>query len=765
MHRSTPLALLLLAPAALAQNEGFDPPKAFDLDPDPDVIEIELRAQVSDWEYTPGVLTEVYNYNGSIPGPTIEGKVGDTVRVHFTNDLPEPTTIHWHGLEIQATMDGSNISQLHVQPGETFEYEFPLLRDGLYWYHPHVRTFDQVERGLYGVIVVRDPELERRLELDQIEEHIIVFDDILLDADMQVVPAFNLTDPLDSVIYQLNGREGNHLLLNGRIAADQTLVVENGKLHRWRVLNASNTTFCRLDANADAQVVTWMIGTDSGIITERRSRPPVQALIPPSPNLTIADRLFKYESFFAQPETPTEEGVSGNAATDTTLAAFGKKLVEVEEEVLDGLEEWERELSEFHSVPQIDREGILLVPGERMDVVFFPIAEDGDRLRVSQFDWFRGRHTADYAADGTIVLPDEPNDGRMPSRTYFHLEVEGDDPGAPYPRVPRHLRQLEMLDPDDAVGVLPVTFGHSLPDENGDVKLFAQANFVDDGMGGVMMVPLPTPLVDSFEAFDVKMGETWIWEITNLTHGDHPFHAHGFFFQPFEIETIDQEAEENNRKKKIDFPLIKDTFRVPARPNLRGTSKTIVRALVKFDDTGREGQAFAQGQLPTFDAEGDWTSGGWLFHCHVLEHSGNGMLSFYEVHDPDDPFWLLGKHTPGTLGNPSLTARGDLTPGHPGRGGPRERAPGHVRHAGRRAPRGQRERRRRHAGPEQRRHLRGRHRRRRQGDLEPGGMGRLPQRDGVLRPGLLPRSRRRVGHRLLQRAQVRAPLNAKGSRP
>ncbi len=85
--------------------------------------------------------------------------------------------------------------------------------------------------------------------------------------------------------------------------------------------------------------------------------------------------------------------------------------------------------------------------------------------------------------------------------------------------------------------------------------------------------------------------------------------------------------------------------------------------MVHFTDEGREGQVEAQGHLPTLDPSGAWTSGGWLFHCHVLEHGAKGMLSFFEVHEPSNPFVLLGKHLAGTAGNPSLTASGDLSPG------------------------------------------------------------------------------------------------------
>ena len=161
-----------LLPAILAvpaNAQSFDPPVAVDVNPDPTIVEVNLSANVTTWQYIPGVDTTVWAYSDdspggsgtSVPGPTIQANVGDTIRVHFTNNLPEATTVHWHGIENYADMDGAHISQLHVQPGATFDYEFPVLREGLYWYHPHVRTFDQVEKGLHAGLLGQGPRQGR----------------------------------------------------------------------------------------------------------------------------------------------------------------------------------------------------------------------------------------------------------------------------------------------------------------------------------------------------------------------------------------------------------------------------------------------------------------------------------------------------------------------------------------------------------------------------------------------------------------------------
>ena len=100
-----------------------------------------------------------------MPGPLIQARVGDTLRVIFDNDLDEETTIHWHGLRIDDAMDGVPAVQDPVQPGEQFTYEFVVPDSGTFWYHPHVRANEQVERGLQGSMIFHEldaPELPER---------------------------------------------------------------------------------------------------------------------------------------------------------------------------------------------------------------------------------------------------------------------------------------------------------------------------------------------------------------------------------------------------------------------------------------------------------------------------------------------------------------------------------------------------------------------------------------------------------------------------
>ncbi|MCB9762549.1 MAG: multicopper oxidase family protein [Alphaproteobacteria bacterium] len=255
------------APVAPALPELLGPAVAPDLDPADDVVEVELVAGVTDAEFIEGISTPgVWAYNDQVPGPLIQARVGDTLRVVFTNNLDEATTIHWHGLRIPDEMDGVPAIQDPVEPGETFVYEFTLPDAGTWWYHPHVRSNEQVERGLQGMLVVHEAE---PLIVDA--ERAFVLDDIALTSDGQMY-SFDLDN---SHPQQVHGRTGGTLLANGQSGL-LTGTSRPGGVERWRLVNTANarTLFASVDG------ASWrVIGTDGGLIpepwTDRRVQLPV----------------------------------------------------------------------------------------------------------------------------------------------------------------------------------------------------------------------------------------------------------------------------------------------------------------------------------------------------------------------------------------------------------------------------------------------------------------------------------------------------------
>ncbi len=122
------------------------------------VKEWEVTASVFEWEVEPGRFVEAWGYNEMVPGPQLRAELGDRVRIILHNELPAPTTIHFHGLLVPNDMDGvAVISQPAVMPGESFTYEFTLRNAGSHMYHSHFMAEKQVPMGLLGAFVVIDP--------------------------------------------------------------------------------------------------------------------------------------------------------------------------------------------------------------------------------------------------------------------------------------------------------------------------------------------------------------------------------------------------------------------------------------------------------------------------------------------------------------------------------------------------------------------------------------------------------------------------------
>jgi FtsP/CotA-like multicopper oxidase with cupredoxin domain len=102
-----------------------------------------------------GPVVETWSYDGLVPGPVIRVNKGDILRATFTSRIPQPTSVHWHGVALRNDMDGALVTQHPVHPGAAFTYQFRAAEPGTYWYHPHVGT--QQDRGLYGMLIVDDP--------------------------------------------------------------------------------------------------------------------------------------------------------------------------------------------------------------------------------------------------------------------------------------------------------------------------------------------------------------------------------------------------------------------------------------------------------------------------------------------------------------------------------------------------------------------------------------------------------------------------------
>jgi FtsP/CotA-like multicopper oxidase with cupredoxin domain len=190
------------------------------------------------------------SFNGGIPGPTLRLKAGDRLGVTLHNGLENPTNLHVHGLHVSPEGNGDN-PFVTVDPGETFDYEYRLPVDhppGVFWYHPHHHGFvaDQIFGGLYGAIIVEDPE-----PIEAVTERVLVISDITLDRRGRI--------PSVGPMEQMMGREGELVLVNGQ--ANPRLSARPGVRERWRLVNACVSRYLRL--RLDGQQMQ-LLGIDSG---------------------------------------------------------------------------------------------------------------------------------------------------------------------------------------------------------------------------------------------------------------------------------------------------------------------------------------------------------------------------------------------------------------------------------------------------------------------------------------------------------------------
>lgn len=263
--------------------------------------------------------SEVWAYNGDVPGPEIRVSKGDRVQVRFTNNLEEPTSIHWHGIRIVNAMDGvSGLTQEPVQPGESFTYDFTVPDAGTFWYHAHNKSWNQVARGLYGPLIID----EANPSFDRAHDITLVIDDWRLKQ-----PGVLDTESLGSLMeWSHGGRVGNWLTVNGQPMPVSTL--KRGEAYRLRLINASNARVLEIDPNRfGAKVLAY----DGQALPEPETVPYSPALLGPAQRMDLLvvprDDFAIEEISGDQPLPMTAFKVDGATATATTIASIAPNQI------------------------------------------------------------------------------------------------------------------------------------------------------------------------------------------------------------------------------------------------------------------------------------------------------------------------------------------------------------------------------------------------------------------------------------------------------
>ena len=238
------------------------------------LLEVNLEAN-----YTPiniaGNTAYLLTYNGQIPAPRLEAKAGDRIKIKFTNQLPQPTNLHYHGLHLAPTGKADNVF-LQINPQATFNYEFdihPHQTSGTFWYHPHLHGYvaEQLSGGLGGLFVIRG-ELDEIPEIKAAKEEFLVLQDFALDNQGRLFSSNQMNI--------MAGREGHLITVNGQIKPTFSLP-QNGLL-RLRILNASTSRF--YDLSLDNHPF-YLIATDGNAIA--RPREMTKLLVTPGQRVDI----------------------------------------------------------------------------------------------------------------------------------------------------------------------------------------------------------------------------------------------------------------------------------------------------------------------------------------------------------------------------------------------------------------------------------------------------------------------------------------------
>ncbi|HWZ44626.1 MAG TPA: multicopper oxidase family protein [Candidatus Saccharimonadales bacterium] len=612
-------------------NTGASPLELTGVLPAP-VLETHLIASRQTINIGGGVMANAEVLNGEIPGPTFRLTVGQTVVVRLVNLLSYELGIHWHGVELENYSDGTEVTQDGAVPapilngavaGGTFLYKFKVPRAGIFWYHPHHgNSINRVFRGLYGMIVVTDPA-EAAIVAPAagavLPANTDTMELVLSDITVCKAPAMGITPSQNDTATYMN--------------ADPTAEWLSGVTAQFATLSLSPKDFCEISPkNDDGGAAAVYLAGDIPSIATTAAGPRVEGQTVLTNGVNVGGRA-------GTPALPgalaagavTKSVVSGQGLRIrivncahlryfrlrlTTQAGAQVDLLRIGGEggLLDNVL---REGGTLGTVPDPSAGAfftageLLLPPAGRADVVAaipggLPV---GSVLTL----W-----TRDCQRTGGGV-PASNNWAEVPTVPVMHLQVVA---GAAAYTIAigdslRSLAGMPAVEILPAPGVSdhllnPATFGKpGLASE--EIKFQAGGNPTIDGVSGVdlMMNPVTmmpyAPYTNSPHIGSTRYAENGrLLEltITNTTNAHHPFHLHGFSFQPKSIHP------ELGGAALYTWPYNEFRDTIDLLPHTR----LIIRA--RLDD-----RPLANGT----------TTGGafgrWLFHCHIFFHHTHGMIS------------------------------------------------------------------------------------------------------------------------------------------
>jgi FtsP/CotA-like multicopper oxidase with cupredoxin domain len=586
--RSCTLLLAMAAPPAGATVLSRNVVQVIDTNPAPNVFEAEISVDEQDASIDgTTVHTLIYKdvnnpgtYAGvtdGIPVPQIVVNVGDEVVVKFTNDLENPcaavdcdSSIHWHGLELDNDSDGTGVTQNHLTPGETYTYRFIAPRPGVFWFHPHMKPGPQTFAGVYGSFIVRDPN-EPALQADgtipsEDNTHTVVLSDIEFDAAGDV----GYLDGAMNAVPWATLHEDCALGVNAACSAvkDAATVLVNGQ---------------KPDAT------TPMITAKSGAGIRLRL-------------LNLAtNRYFRLH-------------VSGNGGDDNLYRVGGEggflEFVRLEGGILGS---WDT---------KYDKGEILVPASGRSDVVIVPTGNTGDIITISGDLYDRGPPPLPNAAGDLLYIEIDNNLADDPFSIAEGNDVLGAGGVEDIKNEPLDFYQdpvPALPGPGSGAGSSDETISLSSIGNVGQLSVDGVIGHFEDSGPDYTQVPYQA------SSRYALTGDVLEITVTQNTMQHHPFHHHGFSFQPVRI----LDSSDDSVLYEFDYNEFVDVMDVFVGQSIVFRMRLDDRP--RITDDRQEGGAPAPDQF--FLSGG--AAGRWVFHCHLFLHAAVGMISELVVLDTD----------------------------------------------------------------------------------------------------------------------------------
>src|SRR4051812_237318 len=597
--------LLALSHSSVHATSGGDPystASVTDTNPDPNIVETTIVADETTVDLGNGVTAHAQTYNGTIPGPTFHLKVGDEVIVHFENNLATPTAIHWHGVELSNGMDGTPFVQNQVAPSSNALYKFKVTRPGMFWYHPHHHSStNQVFRGLYGLIVVTDPNEQALQSSGTLPPASQTRQIVLSDTTVCKQQGTNDAQTYPTTAPHVSGSANFPLQPDPRpVQLCETAPIDEkgqpkGSPYQQGDIPAIQTAASFDRVNEGQTVLTN--GKNVGGRAGNQNAP--GALVLGASTLDVqAGQGLRLQILNAATTRYMRLHLSNSAGNFLPMYKVGGEGGLLDNAVEEGT---------VHPAPpsQLDflyeRGEILIPPGSRTDVVVpIPSGESGVMTMWTE-DYKRVGLGTMYADTATVPV--------------MHLNITGNAPQT-YNIADGTPLRAATGDPQEALGnannnlLDPATFADPAykkgkKDENITLTSAMKNHLGIDTYFGTHDVDNYLDKTKAAHLLSTRYAqEGSVLQLTaeNTTGARHPFHLHGFSIQPLKLTKSggpDYIWPYHEFRDNVDIPPgYKLEFRVRLDPRPMPDGVTPGGAL-----------------------------GRWLFHCHIFFHATDGMLS------------------------------------------------------------------------------------------------------------------------------------------